>query len=176
MILQALRDHRADVVHLASPFILGAWGSAAAAKLDIPQVAVYQTDIPGYASAYRMSSGERTAWWWLRRIHGRAARTLAPSTSTAAELLAHGIEDVWLWRRGVDSTLFHPSRRDEAIRRALAPNGETLVGYVGRLAAEKRVDLLATATGLRGVKVVVVGDGPHRAALQKAIAGRGVRR
>jgi phosphatidylinositol alpha 1,6-mannosyltransferase len=168
-ILQALRHHRADVVHLASPFVLGAWGSAAAAKLRIPQVAVYQTDIPGYASAYRMSAGERTAWWWLRRIHGRTARTLAPSTSTAAELLAHGIRDVWLWRRGVDSTLFHPSRRDDAIRRALAPHGETVVGYVGRLAAEKRVDLLAATTRLRGVKVIVVGDGPHRAALQKAM-------
>jgi len=168
-ILQALRNHRADVVHLASPFVLGAWGSAAAEKLGIPQVAVYQTDIPGYASAYRMSSGERTAWWWLRRIHGRAARTLAPSTSTAAELLAHGIGDVWLWRRGVDSTLFHPSRRDVAIRRALAPNGETVVGYVGRLAAEKRVDLLAATAGLRRVKVVVVGDGPARAALQRAM-------
>ena len=76
---------------------------------------------------------------------------------------------MWLWRRGVDSTLFHPGRRDEAIRRALAPNGETVVGYVGRLAAEKRVDLLAATAGLRGVRVVVVGDGPARAALQKAL-------
>ncbi len=166
---QALRSHRADVVHLASPFVLGAWGSAAAAKLGIPQVAVYQTDVPGYASAYRMSSGERAAWWWLRRLHGRAVRTLAPSTSTAAELLAHGIRDVWLWRRGVDTALYHPGRRDEAVRRALAPNGETVVGYVGRLAAEKRVDLLAATTGLRDVRVVVVGDGPARGALQKAM-------
>ena len=166
---QALRSHRADVVHLASPFVLGAWGSAAAAKLGIPQVAVYQTDVPGYASAYRMSSGERAAWWWLRRLHGRAVRTLAPSTSTAAELLAHGIRDVWLWRRGVDTALYHPGRRDEAVRRALAPNGETVVGYVGRLAAEKRVDLLAATTGVRDVRVVVVGDGPARRVLQKAM-------
>ncbi len=154
-------------MHLASPFVLGAWGSAAAAKLTIPQVAVYQTDVPGYARAYRMSSGERFAWWWLRRIHGRAVRTLAPSTSTAADLLAHGVSNVWLWRRGVDSALFHPSRRDEAIRRAVAPNGETVVGYVGRLATEKRIDLLAATAELSGVRVVIVGDGPARAALHK---------
>jgi phosphatidylinositol alpha 1,6-mannosyltransferase len=170
-IRQALRRHRAEVAHLASPFVLGAWGSAAAARLDIPQVAVYQTDVPGYASAYRMAQGERAAWSWLRRIHGRAARTLAPSTSTAAELLAHGIDNVWLWRRGVDTTLFHPGRRDDAVRRALAPHGETIVGYVGRLAVEKRVDLLSTTVGLRGVRVVVVGDGPARAALEKALPG-----
>jgi phosphatidylinositol alpha 1,6-mannosyltransferase len=170
-IVRALRKHRPDVVHLASPFVLGAWGSAAASKLTIPQMAVYQTDVPGYARAYRMSSGERVAWWWLRRIHGRAARTLAPSSSTAAELLAHGFSDVWLWRRGVDSALFHPSRRDDAIRRALAPNGETIVGYVGRLAPEKRIDLLAATAALTGVRVVIVGDGPAREALHASLPG-----
>jgi phosphatidylinositol alpha 1,6-mannosyltransferase len=165
----ALRDHATDVVHLASPFVLGAWGSSAAQKLDIPTVAVYQTDIPGYARAYRMGYSERVAWRWVRRIHARAGRTLAPSTSTAAELLAHGLSDVWLWRRGVDAELFHPNRRDDAVRRALAPGGEVLVGYVGRLAVEKRVDLLASTAGLPGIRVVVVGDGPARVSLERAL-------
>jgi phosphatidylinositol alpha 1,6-mannosyltransferase len=170
-VLSALREHRPDVVHLASPFVLGAWGADAAAKLDLPVVAVYQTDVPGYAGAYRMAYAERTAWWWLRRVHGRAARTLAPSTATAATLLAHGIRDVWLWRRGVDTTLFHPDRWDEGVRRALAPAGGTLVGYVGRLAVEKRIELLAATARRPGITVVVVGDGPARAALQRALPG-----
>jgi phosphatidylinositol alpha 1,6-mannosyltransferase len=165
----ALRRHRADVVHLASPFVLGAWGSAAAARLGLPMVAVYQTDVPGYSRHYRMGWAERAAWRWLRRIHRRAARTLAPSSSTAAELVAHGVGDVWLWRRGVDSTLFHPRHRHEATRRALAPGGEVLVGYVGRLAVEKRVDLLGAVTALPGVRLVIVGDGPARASLQQAL-------
>ena len=168
-IAATLRDHGADVVHLASPFVLGAWGSAAAKKLEIPTVAVYQTDIPGYARAYRMGYSEKVAWRWVRRIHSRASRTLAPSTSTAAELLAHGLHDVWLWRRGVDAELFHPKRRDDGVRRALAPNGEVLVGYVGRLAVEKRVDLLAAAARLPGVRVVIVGDGPARVTLERAL-------
>ena len=112
----AMREHRPDVVHLASPFVLGAWGATAAAKLDLPVVAVYQTNVPGYAGAYRMSYGERTAWWWLRRVHGRAARTLAP-------------------------------------------HGELLVGYVGRLTVEKRIDLLATVSRRPFIKVVIIGDG-----------------
>jgi phosphatidylinositol alpha 1,6-mannosyltransferase len=167
----ALRRHRSDVVHLASPFVLGAWGSAVASRLGLAMVAVYQTDVPGYANAYRMPRGERLAWQWLRRIHGRAARTLAPSSATATELIAHGIGDVWLWRRGVDSVRFHPGHRDEATRRALAPNGEVLVGYVGRLAVEKRVDLLGSVTALPGVRVVVVGDGPARSALERELPG-----
>ena len=170
-IARELRQHGADVVHLASPFVLGAWGSAAAARLGLPMVAVFQTDVPGYSRHYRMGWGERTAWRWLSRIHGRAARTLAPSSSTAAELVAHGIDDVWLWRRGVDSALFHPRQRNDATRRALARDGEVLVGYVGRLAVEKRVDLLAAVVRLPGVRLVVIGDGPARPSLQAQLPG-----
>jgi phosphatidylinositol alpha 1,6-mannosyltransferase len=168
-IARALRRHRAEVVHLASPFVLGAWGSSVAARMDLPMVAIYQTDVPGYSRHYRMGRGEQAAWRWVRRIHDRAARTLAPSSSTAAELVAHGVENVWLWRRGVDSVRFHPGHRDEATRRALAPGGEVLVGYVGRLAAEKRVDLLGEVSQLQGVRLVVVGDGPARESLERAL-------
>jgi phosphatidylinositol alpha 1,6-mannosyltransferase len=168
-IAAALREHRTDVVHLASPFVLGARGVSVARAVDLPVVAVYQTDIPAYAGAYRVGWGEEAAWRWLRRIHNAADRTLAPSTATATALHRRGIERVWLWRRGVDAARFHPARRSAALRRALAPGGETLVGYVGRLAAEKRVDLLAGVTRLPGVRVVVVGDGPAADGLRKAL-------
>jgi phosphatidylinositol alpha 1,6-mannosyltransferase len=78
---------------------------------------------------------------------------------------------VHLWRRGVDSVRFHPRHRDEALRRELAPGGEVLVGYVGRLAPEKRVDLLAQTVALPGVRVVVVGDGPSEQALRQSLPG-----
>lgn len=162
-----LATFRPDIIHLASPFVLGAWTLAPAGRLDIPMVAVYQTDIPGYTRAYRVGFTEEAAWRWIRRIHTRAARTLAPSTPTAADLIAHGVPRVSLWQRGVDIEQFDPARRSAAVRRALAPGGETIVGYVGRLAAEKHVDLLAQAALLPGVRVVVVGDGPAAPALRK---------
>jgi phosphatidylinositol alpha 1,6-mannosyltransferase len=168
-IAAALREHHADLVHLASPFVLGARGVSVARALRLPVVAVYQTDIPGYAGAYRVGWGEEAAWRWIRRIHNAADRTLAPSSATATALHTHGIERVWLWRRGVDAGRFDPAQRSAALRRALAPRDEVLVGYVGRLAAEKRVDLLAPVTKLPGVRVVIVGDGPARAALTKAL-------
>ncbi|WP_144120651.1 glycosyltransferase family 4 protein [Catellatospora sichuanensis] len=168
-IREALAEHQADVVHLASPFVLGAWGAKAAADLGIPVVAIYQTDVPGYARAYRVTTGEALAWRWIRHVHGRAALTLAPSSTTAAELVAHGVPNVGRWGRGVDAELFHPSRRDDALRAELAPGGELIVGYVGRLAREKRVDLLAQTAALPGVRVVVVGDGPTRGAVRRAV-------
>ncbi|WDZ87133.1 glycosyltransferase family 4 protein [Micromonospora cathayae] len=160
-----------DVVHLASPFVLGARAATLAARHRLPSVAVYQTDVAAYARAYQVGWGEVAAWRRLREIHNSAGRTLAPSTRAAADLIAHGVERIWLWRRGVDADLFHPDRRDPGIRRRLAPNGEVLVGYVGRLAPEKRVELLAATCRLPGVRVVVVGDGPARRELARTLPG-----
>jgi phosphatidylinositol alpha 1,6-mannosyltransferase len=169
---EAVIAHGTDVVHLASPFFLGARGSAVAQRLQLPQVAVYQTDIPAYASAYRMRGlGAAAAWRWLRGIHNAADRTLAPSTASAMALHAHGIERVWLWRRGVDTVRFHPKHRSAAVRRALAPAGEVLVGYVGRLAVEKRVDLLAPIADRPGVRLVIIGGGPAEPELRRALPG-----
>jgi len=164
----ALIRYQTEVVHLASPVVLGAHGTAVARRLGLPAVAVYQTDLPSYARAYRLGrAGEAFAWRWLRGIHNGAARTLAPSTVTATGLLGRGIENVWLWGRGVDTRRFAPAKRSQDIRAALAPGGELLAGYVGRLATEKRVELLAGITALEGVRLVIVGAGPAEAMLRQ---------
>ncbi|CAL9395016.1 GDP-mannose-dependent alpha-mannosyltransferase [Streptomyces sp. enrichment culture] len=165
-----IAEHRADVVHLAGPFVLGARGMAAAARLGLPAVAVYQTDLAGYARTY-MGAGEAAAWRRLRSVHTAADLTLAPSGAALRDLEAHGVPRVKLWPRGVDTARFRPGLRDAALRRALAPNGELVVGYVGRLAPEKQVELLAGACTLPGVRVVVVGDGPSRPGLEQALPG-----
>ncbi|MFD6552059.1 glycosyltransferase family 4 protein [Streptomyces sp. NPDC058398] len=166
----AITEHRADIVHLASPFILGVRGMAAASRLGIPAVAVYQTDLAGYARTY-ISAGEATAWRRIRSVHAAADRTLAPSSAALRDLEAHGVPRVRLWARGVDTVRFRPGHRDEALRRELAPNGELIVGYVGRLAPEKHVELLSGVCELDGVRVVVVGDGPSDATLRGALPG-----
>ena len=168
----ALIRHRAELVHLASPVVLGAHGAAVARRLGLPTIAVYQTDLPSYARAYRFGqAGEAFAWRWLRGIHNGAVRTLAPSTVTATGLLGQGIENVWLWGRGVDTRRFHPAKRSPQIRAEVAPGGELIAGYVGRLATEKRVDLLAGITALDGVRLVIVGAGPAEAALRQQLPG-----
>ena len=158
------------MVHLASPVALGAWGTRVARAEHLPTVAVYQTDLPSYARAYHLGRAtEAFAWRWLRDIHNAAGRTLAPSSMTAADLDAHGLERVWLWGRGVDTERFHPGLRDERLRAEIAPGGEVIVGYVGRLAIEKRVDLLAAVAALPGVKLAVTGGGPMEEELRAAL-------
>ncbi|WP_030427319.1 glycosyltransferase family 4 protein [Allokutzneria albata] len=168
-VVKALREFNPDVVHLASPFIVGMRGMVAARKLGLPTIAIYQTDVAGFAGTYGLGLAERAAWRWTRWLHGMADRTLAPSSWAVDALGEHGIPRVHHWARGVDVNRFHPSRRDDALRARLAPNGELLVGYVGRLALEKCVDRLQAAHDMPGVQLVVVGDGPELDSMRKAM-------
>ncbi|AYF96831.1 glycosyltransferase [Protaetiibacter intestinalis] len=164
-----LRDFAPDVVHLASPFLLGWQAVRAAERLGIPTVAVYQTDIPAYARRYGIAGAEAGLGRHLARLHQRATITLAPSTAACDDLAVLGVPRVRRWARGVDAERFHPSRRDAARRARLAPGGEVLVGYVGRLAPEKQVEDLAALAGLPGIRLVIIGDGPDRARLEQLL-------
>ncbi|MGY5885722.1 glycosyltransferase family 4 protein [Modestobacter lacusdianchii] len=162
-----LRRLAPDVVHLASPAVLGLAAARAARTLGVPSVAVFQTDLAAYAQRYRLPGGAPAAWRYLRRVHGTADLTLAPSSATAAVLARQGIGPVALWPRGVDLEQFAPCHRDVELRRQFAPDGELLVGVASRLAVEKRLELLAPLSELPGVRLVVVGDGPQRRALTR---------
>ncbi|WP_285745898.1 glycosyltransferase family 1 protein [Lentzea sp. NBRC 105346] len=161
-VLKALVDFRPDVVHLASPFVLGARGLSAARKLGLPTIAVYQTDIAGFASNYGLGLTARAAWRWTKRLHTLACRTLAPSTWAVDALRDHGVPRVHRWGRGVDTELFNPERR-------VRDNDEIVVGYVGRLAPEKQVFRLTELADMPGVRLKIVGDGPDMPMLREQL-------
>jgi len=155
-----------DVVHIASPATLGYQASRAAAELGIPTVAIYQTDLVGFAERYGVPGGARAMESLTRRIHLGVDRTLAPSSASIEQLGRLGVDAVARWPRGVDQVLFEPGKRDEALHAELAPHGEHLVGYVGRLAPEKELELLAHVDRLPGVRLVLVGGGPEEGRLR----------
>ena len=167
---QALEDFAPEVVHVASPFVLGARALQWADRTQTPAVAIYQTDVPSYLAQHTPgrigTRASNAAWRWIRRMHAHADLTLAPSSATIEELRHHGIPRVERWRRGVDHSLFSPRWRGDAgareLRRALSPAGEVLIGYVGRLAPEKELHRLAEAATIPGTRLVIVGDGPAR--------------
>jgi len=162
-----LRGFAPDVVHLASPALLGWGGMLAARHLEVPTVAVFQTDVAGFAESYGIGFASRAAWAWTRMVHSRADRTLAPSTAAMENLTAHRIPRVHKWARGVDITGFAPSARDEDLRRVWSPEGKPIIGFVGRLAPEKHVERLAAVAARNDVQVVVVGDGVDREKLER---------
>ena len=164
-----MQRFRPDVVHLASPATLGHQAALVAEELGIPTVAVYQTDLVGFALRYGIAGGPRAMARLTTRIHGRVARTLAPSSASMRQLADLGIGDTHLWPRGVDLEGFHPGRRDEALREQLAPDGRLLVGYVGRLAAEKELDLLVHLHADPRFRLVLVGGGPEEGKLRRLL-------
>lgn len=178
-----LRRFRPDVVHVASPFVLGAKALKAAHRLRLPSVAIYQTDMPSYIAQHGSFAGRipaqaaaSAAWRWVRNIHSLATTTLAPSSSALKDLEQAGVPRSTLWGRGVDTGLFRPDWREDAATRALRaglrPGGEVLVGYVGRIAPEKDLHQLVDLVGLPGCRLVVVGDGPSRPLLEQQLTDR----
>lgn len=167
--VEILRSHRPDVVYLASPMLLGGTAAAAARELGLPVVASFQTDVAGFAEHYGVGLAARRVWARLLEIHGRADRTLVPSAFTARMLAAQGIPRLHRWGRGVDHEQFRPSRRSTSWRDGIAAPGTVLVGYAGRLAAEKRVDELQQVADLPGTALVLIGAGPDRKRLESLL-------
>jgi phosphatidylinositol alpha 1,6-mannosyltransferase len=167
----ALRLFRPDVMHVAAPVVLGAHAIRVARRRDLPTVAIYQTDLAGFAKRYGLGASSAALWRWTRWVHEQADLTLAPSTSAFWELRQRGLSRVARWARGVDTERFQPARRDDALRRELGAHDSVLVGFVGRLAREKQIERLRPLIDVPNLRVVVVGDGPARPELERALRG-----
>lgn len=169
---RALDRFGPDLVHLASPIAVGAIGLSAARRHDLPTVGVYHPDVSGLARRYGGAVelvADQLVDRWVGRLHRRVDRTLVPSTSTLDQVSALGVDNVHLWRRGIDLDLYHPGRRREALHALWAGGDRVVVGYVGPLVQDKQVHRLAALADLPGVQLVVVGDGPARPYLEERL-------
>ena len=160
-----------DVIHLASPFFLGKYATRIAQRLNIPTLSIYQTDVAGFARHYGLSIAHSQLTNWVANIHKQTDRTLAPSTWSCEQLQSSGVDNVSLWQRGVDSAKFNPTKRSTELRESFAPESQNkiIVGYVGRLANEKKIDDLAPLHDRDDVQLVIVGDGPAHQKLERIL-------
>lgn len=174
-IAQTLDRFRPDLIHAAAPFWLGGQSIAYAAKKGIPSIAVYQTDVAGYMERYGLEFAGPILEAITATIHKPATLSLAPTQDGKDFLHRIGIDKVELWGRGVDLELFTPERKGSRavkdLRLTLAPHGERIVGYVGRLAPEKQVGRMLELCGIPHTRLVIVGDGPDREELRDKFAG-----
>lgn len=165
-----IEEFSPTVVHLASPFVLGARMQAAAHAAGVPTVAVFQTDVAGFAAHYRLGPLAQAADAVVRRIHADADLTLVPSTPCEEYLHGLGVRRTRRWGRGVDLLQFHPDRRSAPVRESWGTRG-VAVGFVGRLAPEKNVSILRHVSGDEALQLVVIGDGPSAATMRRDLPG-----
>lgn len=155
-----------DLIHVASPFVLGEIALRAAKELNIPTVAVYQTDVTGFAKYYGYSSVSKFTDLWLSHIHNLATLNLVPSKWAMTKLEELNVKNLSIWGRGVDTNAFNPKNRDLSLRIKWNNRADIFVGYVGRLAPEKNIEDLKYIPDSPRIQVVVIGDGPSRYKLE----------
>ena len=147
-----------DYVHVATEGPIG-WATRAVCLAEGRSFTTsYHTKLPEYAATYA-GLPESCGYALARRFHNASHGTMVATRSLAADLSARGFEHLLPWTRGVDTERFRP--RDERILGSQGP----IFLYVGRIAREKNLEAFLDLD-LPGRKVLV-GDGPHLAALRQ---------
>lgn len=168
-----LTDFQPSIVHLATPFGVGLSGRSAARRLGLPLVSSFHAHFTAYLQHYGLQGLDAVSWPFLRWFHNGGTRTFCPTHLVARELEGQGFDGVRVWGRGVDTQRFAPSHRSKALRERLGCDEDTcLVGYVGRLAPEKGIDVAMDAMAPLlaqhpdRLRFVLVGDGPAEQSLR----------
>lgn len=175
-IIKRIEAFQPDLIHLCSPAIMTIAGMVAGREHNIPVVANYQTDLPGYAAYYGAKLLEAPTRYWLRYLHNGCHINLVPSQTVKEELASHHFRRLRVWGRGVNAERFHPDKASDAMRRYLL-NGRDpqsmLAVYLGRLANEKGIELLRQVADIPGIALTIIGDGHHREQLENLYEGTG---
>ena len=174
IVASRLEEFQPDLIHMFSPALLSVSGMLIGRMRHIPVIANYQTDLPGYAERYGLPVFSQPMRDWLRFIHNGCHLTLVPSKTTHHQLKSWGYRRLRDWGRGVNGARFNPRHHSNEWRTRLL-NGRDpdslLCIYVGRLANEKRVDLLRDVARIPGIALTIIGDGSRRDELEALFAG-----
>jgi glycosyltransferase involved in cell wall biosynthesis len=169
-----LEMFKPDLIHVVNPAVLGLGGIYYAKTLNIPLIASYHTHLPQYLQHYGFGALEGFLWELLKAAHNQAELNLCTSTAMVKELEDHGIERVDLWQRGVDTEMFQPYLVSQNMRNRLSqghPDAPLLL-YVGRLSAEKEIEQIKPILeAIPEARLALVGNGPHRQALEDHFKG-----
>lgn len=170
-----------DIIHSHDPFSIGLLALWASRRYRIPHVHTYHTFYAEYRSYLPrlIRPSRRMTEQVSRTFCNRCDAIIAPSPQMERELKGYGITSpIYSLPFGVDEEEF--SRRTTwNVRAALNLPTEDMLLYVGRLGWEKNIEFLLRAFWhlliLRGnVRLIIAGDGPQRAALERYVAELGV--
>ena len=164
-----LADFQPDIIHLSAPDYLGYRALKYADAEGIPAVASFHTRFDTYFQYYGAGWLQPLALKYMRHFYSLCRHVYVPSPSMGDALREVGIgDDIRMWTRGVDGTLFSPEHRDMGWRRSIGfDDTHVLAVFVGRIVLEKGLQVFADAfqkarAEAPALRALVIGDGPER--------------
>lgn len=148
-----------DAVHIATEGPLGWFARNICIEHKFPFTTSYHTQFPEYINARFWWIPLMAGYRYMRAFHDKSGRVMVATPTMMTMLERRGFKNITAWSRGVDTEMFHPSKRgiDGGVYGDLP---RPVYAYVGRIAVEKNIEEFL-ALDLPGTKVVV-GDGPQR--------------
>ena len=167
-----------DVAHIFHPVMTGIPSLMMLKWMEVPTVTSFHLDYARLAPQFRLGALDLGFTRPLideltKNVFNWSDYSLAPSKLVQRQMRRLGINNVGLWRRGVDANAFHPRFRSSAMREAMTAgdSDSTLLLYVGRLSDEKQIEhIRPTLEALPNTRLALVGDGPARAHLERYFA------
>ncbi|MED1559753.1 glycosyltransferase family 1 protein [Bacillus paramycoides] len=164
-IKRELLAFKPDIIHIATPFNMGLCGLYYAKRLNIPVVGSYHTDFDAYLRYYKIEFLSTMLWNYLKWFHSHMQKNFVPSPETLHQLKNKGFQNLYIWGRGVDCSLYHPTYNKDLFRKKYNITADYILSYVGRLAPEKDIDTLQTLIHMTNkerndIHWLIAGDGP----------------
>lgn len=162
-----LQQFQPDIIHIATPYMMGLYGLFSAKSLKIPVVSSYHTHFDQYLKYYKTPWLLPLLWKYLRWFHDATDRTFVPTKETKKKLEDLGFQSLRIWSRGVDSFKFHPFFDSYEVRRKYHITQKFVLLYVGRFAPEKDLKTLNNIIDQfpspykENIHWLLVGDGPN---------------
>lgn len=166
-ISQTLLEFRPDLIHLMTEFNMGITGLRYGKKNNIPIISNYSTNFSQYTDYYKLDFLKQSIWDYLKWFHNQSSLTLCPSFESQKILKQNDIGNTEIFSRGIDTAKFHPSNRDENLRKELGVEEKIVFLNVGRVSYEKDLDLLIESYGRlklkygKRISLIITGEGPY---------------
>lgn len=171
-----LENFQPDLIHIATPDLLGLKARKWAVENNKPIVSSYHTHFTSYLKYYKLTLLEPVLWKYLRWFYSRCEQIYVPTETMAETLKTKNINgELKIWARGVNLTQFNPSQRDEEWRKSRGFNKDDIViTFISRLVWEKNLKVFAEVLQrlhqkYPQVKAMVVGDGPAGAEMKEML-------
>lgn len=169
-IKKKLKGFKPDVIHIATPSLLGGFALKYARKNNLPVITIYHTHFISYIDYYLkhapflIDKVKNAIAKSQKTFYNKCDKVYVPAESIKSELEEIGVKPLRMkiWKRGIDNELFSPKHRDPDLMQQLVGNKNPTIIFASRLVWEKNLETLFHIYDLlqdKEINLLIVGDG-----------------